>query len=55
MQAEALIKLHRHEEAYTALVKWPVFNTEQCTSLFGSAKTAYFLAVKAQVHMAIGR
>ncbi|XP_019152335.1 PREDICTED: TPR repeat-containing thioredoxin TTL1 [Ipomoea nil] len=55
MKAEALMKLQRHEEAYTALVKWPAFNTEQCTSLFGSAKTAYFLGVKAQVLMAIGR
>nr|GLL18425.1 TPR repeat-containing thioredoxin TTL1 [Ipomoea trifida] len=55
MKAEALVKLQRHEEAYTALVKWPAFDTEQCTSLFGSAKTAYFLGVKAQVLMAIGR
>nr|GMC56431.1 inactive TPR repeat-containing thioredoxin TTL3-like [Ipomoea batatas] len=55
MKAEALVKLQRHEEAYNALVKWPAFDTEQCTSLFGSAKTAYFLGVKAQVLMAIGR
>lgn len=55
MRAEALMKLHRHEESYTTIQKGPNFNTELCTRLFGSAKTAYLLIIRAQVYTLVGR
>ncbi|MCD7469706.1 hypothetical protein HAX54_008871 [Datura stramonium] len=55
MRAEALMKLHRHEEAYTTIQKGPNFNTDHCTRLFGSTKTAYLLIIRAQVYTLVGR
>lgn len=55
MRAEALMKLHRHEEAYTTIQKGPNFKTDHCTRLFGSAKTAYLLLIRAQVYTLVGR
>lgn len=55
MRAEALMKLYRHEEAYTIIQKGPNFTTELCTRLFGSAKTAYLLIIRAQIYTLVGR
>ncbi|XP_049349545.1 inactive TPR repeat-containing thioredoxin TTL3-like [Solanum verrucosum] len=55
MRAEALIKLHRHEEAYTIIQKGPNFKTCLSTRIFGSAKTAYLLTIRAQVYTLVGR
>ncbi|XP_004238521.1 inactive TPR repeat-containing thioredoxin TTL3-like [Solanum lycopersicum] len=55
MRAEALMKLHRHEEAYTIIQKGPDFKTCLSTRIIGSAKTAYFLMIKAQVYTLVGR
>ncbi|PHU20311.1 hypothetical protein BC332_11462 [Capsicum chinense] len=55
MRAEALMKLHRHEEAYTTIQKGANFKTDHCTRLYGSAKTAYLLIIRAQVYVLVGR
>ncbi|OIT06002.1 inactive tpr repeat-containing thioredoxin ttl3 [Nicotiana attenuata] len=55
MRAEALLKLHRHEEAYMTIENGPDFQTELCTSLFGSAKTAYLLIFRAEAYATIGK
>ncbi|XP_015072307.1 inactive TPR repeat-containing thioredoxin TTL3-like [Solanum pennellii] len=55
MRAEALMKLHRHEEAYTIIQKGPDFKTCLSTRIIGSDKTAYFLIIQAQVYTLVGR
>lgn len=55
MRAEALMKLRRHEEAYITIQKGPNFETELCTFIFGSIKTAYLLIIRAQVYVTVGR
>ena len=55
MQAEALLKLGRHQEAYTSIENGPNFDTELCTRFFGSAGSAYLLTIQAQVYMSAGR
>ncbi|XP_060198846.1 inactive TPR repeat-containing thioredoxin TTL3-like [Lycium barbarum] len=55
MRAEALMKLYRHEEAYTTIQKGPNFKTELYTRLFGSTKTAYLIIIRAQVYALVGR
>ncbi|KAJ8765752.1 hypothetical protein K2173_014874 [Erythroxylum novogranatense] len=55
LQAEALIKLHRHQEAEEALRKGPNFEVDACTRYFGSIGNANLLVVRAQVDMATGR
>ncbi|CAN4122214.1 unnamed protein product [Withania somnifera] len=55
MRAEALMKLHRHEESYTTIQKGPNSNTGLCTRLFGSVKTAHLLIIRAQVYTLVGR
>ncbi|KAK4341449.1 hypothetical protein RND71_039950 [Anisodus tanguticus] len=55
MRAEALMKLHRHEEAYTTIQKGPNFETQLCLRHFGSTKTAYLLIIRAQVYTLLGR
>lgn len=54
-QAEACLKLHRHQEAVINLSRAPVFDAEALTGFFGAAANAYFLIVRAQVDMAAGR
>ncbi|CAA6658817.1 unnamed protein product [Spirodela intermedia] len=54
-QAEALLKLQRHQEANAAFINVPAFDVDASTMFFGPAATAYFLSVRAQVHMAVGR
>lgn len=54
MRAEALIKLHRHEEAYTTIQKVAHIKTELCACLFGSVKTAYLLITRAEAYATVG-
>ncbi|XP_031489727.1 inactive TPR repeat-containing thioredoxin TTL3-like [Nymphaea colorata] len=54
-EAEALMRLQRHEEADNVLSSGPQFEVEATTKLFGAASNAYFLLVRAQVDMASGR
>ncbi|CAH1446210.1 unnamed protein product [Lactuca virosa] len=55
MQAEALLNLHRHEEAYSGFQNAPAIDINISTQLFGSKVTANFLAVQSQLHLASGR
>lgn len=55
MQAEALLNLRRHEEAYTGFQNAPVIDVNTSAQLFGSTVTSNFLTVQAQVYLALGR
>lgn len=55
MQAEALLRLHKHEEAYRSYRRAPSFSVESCAKCVGSAGTSYLLIIGAQVYMAAGR
>uniref|UniRef100_A0A1J3G3Z0 Inactive TPR repeat-containing thioredoxin TTL3 n=1 Tax=Noccaea caerulescens TaxID=107243 RepID=A0A1J3G3Z0_NOCCA len=55
LQAEALLKTHRHQEADDALSRCPVFDVETSTRYYGPVGYAGFLVVRAQVHLASGR
>ncbi|XP_021274467.1 inactive TPR repeat-containing thioredoxin TTL3 [Herrania umbratica] len=55
LKTEALLKLHRHQEADEALSKGPNFNVDDCTKYFGPIGNASLLVVRAQVDMAAGR
>ncbi|KAF8404577.1 hypothetical protein HHK36_009464 [Tetracentron sinense] len=55
LQAEALLKLHRHQEADATLGKGPSFDVDSCTKFFGPVGNANLLLVRAQIDMAAGR
>ncbi|KAL2503821.1 tetratricopeptide repeat (TPR)-containing protein [Abeliophyllum distichum] len=55
MKAEALMKLHRHQEAYKAIKASPNFSIPLCTQFFGSSGTAVLLIIRSLVYMAVGR
>ncbi|XP_050223120.1 TPR repeat-containing thioredoxin TTL1 [Mercurialis annua] len=55
MQAEALLRLHKHEEAYRAYRRGPSFSVESFTKCFGLPVATYLFTVGAQVYMAAGR
>ncbi|KAF8089307.1 hypothetical protein N665_0510s0020 [Sinapis alba] len=55
LQAEALLKTHRHQEADDSLSRCPVFDVETSTRYYGPVGYAGFLVVRAQVHLASGR
>lgn len=55
LQAEALLKLHRHQEADTTLSGAPAFDADASTKFFGAARHAYQLLIRAQVDVAAGR
>ncbi|KAI3750678.1 hypothetical protein L2E82_21414 [Cichorium intybus] len=55
MQAEALLNLHRHEEAYFSFQNAPVIDVNISVQLFGSTVTANFFTVQSQLHLASGR
>lgn len=55
MQAEALLNMHRHEEAYTGFQNAPVIDVNISAKLFGTTVTTNFLTVQAQVYLASGR
>ncbi|GAB2231235.1 hypothetical protein Droror1_Dr00027524 [Drosera rotundifolia] len=55
LQAEAFLKLHKHEEADTTLSKGPQFDVDQCTKYFGPVGNTALLVIRAQVDVAAGR
>ncbi|XP_022752278.1 inactive TPR repeat-containing thioredoxin TTL3-like [Durio zibethinus] len=55
LKAEALLKLHRHQEADEALLQSPNFDGDYCNKYFGPIGNANLLVVRAQVDMAAGR
>lgn len=55
LQAEALLKLQRHDEADAVLNSTLKFDLEALTQLFGTTQTAYVQIIRAQIDMASGR
>ncbi|KAL6337911.1 hypothetical protein AAG906_002377 [Vitis piasezkii] len=55
LQAEALLKLHRHQEADAVLAASPYFSVDDCTKFFGPYGNANLLMIRAQVDLAAGR
>ncbi|KAL8167074.1 hypothetical protein V2J09_008573 [Rumex salicifolius] len=55
LQVEALLNLHRHEEAYAAYKKSPNFNMDSYTKLFGQNDTISIYMIRAHVYLAAGR
>lgn len=55
LQAEALLKLHRHQEAYATFREVSKFQIDSCTQFFGPAACAYLLIIQAQLYMTMGR
>ncbi|XP_077213864.1 TPR repeat-containing thioredoxin TTL1-like [Tasmannia lanceolata] len=54
-QAEAMLKLHRHQEADKTLSCAPSFDIDSSTKFFGAVCSAYVFLIRAQVDMAAGR
>ncbi|GMI67206.1 hypothetical protein HRI_000389900 [Hibiscus trionum] len=55
LKAEALMKLHRHQEANAALLAGPKFDDDDFIKCFGPIGNAIMLVAQAQVDMAFGR
>ncbi|XP_010546404.1 PREDICTED: inactive TPR repeat-containing thioredoxin TTL3-like [Tarenaya hassleriana] len=55
LQAEAFLRINRHQEADDAMSRNPNFDSETSTKYYGAIGYAGFLAVWAQVHMSCGR
>ncbi|KAL9245736.1 hypothetical protein vseg_019353 [Gypsophila vaccaria] len=55
LQAEAFLKVHRHQDADETITNGPNFDVDQCTKFFGPAENARLLLIRAQVDMAAGR
>jgi hypothetical protein len=57
LQAEALLRLQRHDEADAVFsgAGEPKFGVDESTKFFGTFGHAYVLIVRAQVDMAAGR
>ncbi|KAJ4950657.1 hypothetical protein NE237_027489 [Protea cynaroides] len=55
MQAEALLKLQRHEEAEATVTNGPDFDVDACTKFFEGPTYSFILQIRAQVDMAAGR
>ncbi|KAG8481539.1 hypothetical protein CXB51_026311 [Gossypium anomalum] len=55
LKAEALLKLHRHQDADKTLLGGPIFNFDDLNKYFGPIGNANLLVVRAQVDMAAGR
>ncbi|KAK1591514.1 hypothetical protein Q3G72_008941 [Acer saccharum] len=55
LQAEALLKVHRHQEADEAMENGSKFSVDDCTKFFGPIGNANLLVVQAQVNLAVGR
>ncbi|XP_044470665.1 inactive TPR repeat-containing thioredoxin TTL3-like [Mangifera indica] len=55
LQAEALLKLQRHQDADEAMKNGSNFDVDDCTRFFGPIANANLLVVKAQVNLAMGR
>ncbi|KAK7311134.1 hypothetical protein RJT34_09059 [Clitoria ternatea] len=55
LQAEAFLKLRRHQDADKVMAKAPNFDVDDCTKFFGPIGNANLLVTRAQVYLAIGR
>ncbi|KAL5559018.1 hypothetical protein UlMin_035229 [Ulmus minor] len=55
LQAEALLKLLRHEEAYAIYRRKPNFSNDVCSKFFGLPCTAYILMIGSCVYLNAGR
>ncbi|CAM8979207.1 unnamed protein product [Rhodiola kirilowii] len=55
LQSEALLKLHKHQDADDAFKSTLNINFKSCTKIFGQDTCAYFYITEAQIHMAMGR
>ncbi|XP_039033690.1 inactive TPR repeat-containing thioredoxin TTL3-like [Hibiscus syriacus] len=55
LKAEALLKLHRHEDADETLLGGPNFEVDDLNKYYGPIGNANLLVVRAQVDMAAGR
>ncbi|XP_074280153.1 TPR repeat-containing thioredoxin TTL1-like [Silene latifolia] len=55
LQAQALLNLHRHDEAYAVLKRKPEFDMDSYTRIFGHERSTYVYLIDAQVYTAVGR
>ncbi|KAK9742590.1 hypothetical protein RND81_03G184100 [Saponaria officinalis] len=55
LEAEALLNLHRHDEAYAAFRRAPLFDMDSYTRLFGIEKSTFLFIIQARVYTSIGR
>ncbi|KAL5566656.1 hypothetical protein UlMin_029820 [Ulmus minor] len=55
LQAEAFLKLHKHQEADKAFSRGPKFEVDACTKFLGPIGNSNLLVVQAQIDMAAGR
>ncbi|XP_047320246.1 TPR repeat-containing thioredoxin TTL4-like [Impatiens glandulifera] len=55
LQAEALLKLHKHDEADKAMLNAPDFTIDDCTKFFGPIAYANLLIIRAQIDLTAGR
>ncbi|KAF8019072.1 hypothetical protein BT93_H3825 [Corymbia citriodora subsp. variegata] len=55
LQAEAFLKLNRHQEADEVFINGPNFEVDDCMKFLGPIGSSYLLMIRAQVDMAAGR
>nr|WRQ20300.1 TPR repeat-containing thioredoxin TTL1 [Citrullus colocynthis] len=55
LQAEALLKLHRHQEAYAIYQKGRTLRTNSLIKSFSLSDSAFLLSIEAQVYLTMGR
>ena len=55
LQAEAFLKLHKHQDADEAILRGPSFDVDSCTKFLGPVGNANLLLIRAQVDLAAGR
>ncbi|KAK7318593.1 hypothetical protein RJT34_03296 [Clitoria ternatea] len=55
LQAEAFLKLRRHQDAEEVISRGPNFDVQGCTKFFGPVGSANLLVTRAQVYLASGR
>ncbi|XP_020574530.1 inactive TPR repeat-containing thioredoxin TTL3-like [Phalaenopsis equestris] len=54
-QAEAFLMLFKMDDAEESMLDAPEFDTDASTKFFGAPSNAYYLSVRAQVDMAVGK
>ncbi|XP_022929318.1 inactive TPR repeat-containing thioredoxin TTL3-like [Cucurbita moschata] len=55
LQAEAFLKLHKHQDADEAISRGPSFEVDACTKFLGPVGNANLLLIRAQVDLAAAR
>ncbi|KAH9611459.1 hypothetical protein KSS87_009109, partial [Heliosperma pusillum] len=55
LQAQALLNLHRHDEAYAVWRRKPEFDMDSYSRIFGHERSRYVYLIDAQVFTAVGR